>query len=153
MRPLNLILAASLLVGSAVRADDLADKLKRALDKATTKVGDLAQSAGRKGREWYGSARENLRLSRPEYTTRAEKKLGQLASDVDALKELATTMPDYFKTRVLSLQQHTAFATAELQTLKASETDAAFRSRRTVFNKTLWTLESAVEQAQEEAGL
>lgn len=154
MRTLHLILAAALLAGSTIHgADDLADKLKRALEKAKDKVGDIAQSAGRKGREWYNSARDNLRLSRTEYTTRAEKKLAELTSDVDTLKELATTMPEYFKTRVQSLQQHVAYTANEMQTLKSSESDATFRSRRTVFNKTLWTLEAAVEQAQEEAGL
>ena len=60
---------------------------------------------------------------------------------------------DYFKTRVSALEQHYAFAVKEQETLTAITDDAQFRARQKSFDKTLWTLEAAVAQAQEEAGL
>ena len=150
-----LTLLAVLLVGSFVQAEDLGDQLKRALEKAKVKVGDMAVKAEQKGREWYYAAKENLRLTRPEYTKRASKKLEQLDADVQVLHEMlnAPGQRDYFKTRVAALDQHVEYAKAEFKNLDASDSEAIFRARQSGFNKTLWTLEAAVEQAQEEAGL
>ena len=101
------------------------------------------------------AAKENLRLTRPEYIKRADKKLGQLDADVQVLHEMlnAPGQRDYFKTRVTALDQHVAYAKTEYKTLVESDSEAMFRARQAGFNKTLWTLEAAVEQAQEEAGL
>lgn len=155
MKTRLLTLLAVLAVGSVVQADDLSDQLKRALEKAKVKVGDLAVKAEQKGREWYYQAKENLRLSRPEYTKRAQKKLEQLDANVLVLHEMLNSpgQRDYFKTRVTALDQHVAYAKTEYLNLEAAETEAVFRARQSGFNKTLWTLEAAVEQAQEEAGL
>ena len=71
--------------------------------------------------------------------------------DIDVLKDQGGR--DYFKTRVSALEQHHAFAVKEQETLAAIADDAQFRARQKSFDKTLWTLEAAVEQAQEEAGL
>jgi len=146
---------AVLAVGSFAHADDLSDQLKRALEKAKVKVGDMAVKAEQKGREWYYAAKENLRLARPEYTKRAEKKVEQLDANVLVLHEMLNSpgQRDYFKTRVAALDQHVAYAKTEFDNLKSSESEAIFRARQSGFNKTLWTLEAAVEQAQEEAGL
>jgi hypothetical protein len=156
MKTRLLTLLTVLAVGSAAYAEDnLADQLKRALEKAKVKVGDMAVKAEQKGREWYHQAKENLRLSRPEYSKRAEKKLEQLEADILVLKEMlnAPGQREYFKTRVTALEQHAAFAKTEYTTLQESNSEAIFRARQSGFNKTVWTLEAAVEQAQEEAGL
>lgn len=155
MKTRLLPLLAVLAVSSVLHADDLGDQLKRALEKAKVKVGDMAVKAEQKGREWYYAAKENLRLTRPEYTKRADKKLGQLDADVQVLHEMlnAPGQRDYFKTRVTALDQHVAYAKTEYKTLVDSDSEAMFRARQAGFNKTLWTLEAAVEQAQEEAGL
>jgi hypothetical protein len=156
MKTSLLVLFAALIAGSLVHAEDkLADQLRRAFDKAKVEAKDLAEKANQKGREWYHAAKENLRLSRPEYTKRAEKELGQLEADVLVLREMANApgQRDYFKTRVAALDQHVLYAKNEMKTLQESDSDAVFRARQSVFNKTLWTLEAAVEQAQEEAGL
>lgn len=155
MKTRLLSLLAVLAVGSVVQADDLSDQLKRALEKAKVKVGDMAVKAEQKGREWYYAAKENLRLTRPEYTKRAAKMVEQLDANVMVLKETLNSpgQRDYFKTRVAALEQHVAYAKEEFKSLEAAETEAIFRARQAGFNKTVWTLEAAVEQAQEEAGL
>ncbi len=156
MKTSLLILLAALLAGSFVQAEEtLADQLRRALDKAKVDVKDFAEKANQKGREWYRQAKENLRLSRGEYTKRAEKKLAQLEADTLVLHEMANApgQRDYFKTRIAALDQHVAYAKTELKSLQESDSEPVFRARQSTFNKTLWTLEAAVEQAQEEAGL
>jgi len=150
-------LIAVLALSSSLHAEDgnLADQLRRALDKAKVKLGDVAEKAGEKGRQWYHQAKENLKLSRPEYSKRAEKKLADIDAQVAVLKEIASGagQRDYFKTRVTAIDQHMAYAKNEFITLQAADTEPMFRARQSIFNKTLWTLEAAVEQAQEEAGL
>lgn len=155
MKTRLLSLLAVFAAGSLVQADDLGDQLKRALEKAKVKVSEAAVKAEQKGREWYYAAKENLRLTRPEYTKRAVKKLEQLDANVLVLKEMlnAPGQREYFKTRVAALDQHVAYAKDEFKNLEAADTEAIFRARQSGFNKTLWTLEAAVEQAQEEAGL
>lgn len=149
-------LIAALALGTLVHAEDnLADQLKRALDKAKVKLNEAAEKAGDKGRQWYHKAKENLKLSRPEYTKRADEKLKDSEAQIAVLREMANApgQRDYFKTRVIALEQHLAFAKTEFLNLQAAENDAMFRARQTTFNKTVWTLEAAIEQAQEEAGL
>jgi hypothetical protein len=157
MKTTAITLITALLMSCLVQAEDnnLADQLRKALEKAKDKLGEAAEKAGQKGREWYHQAKDILRLSRPEYTKRAEKKIEEFDAQVAVLKELSSApgQREYFKTRVVSLQQHLAFAKSEFQTLTLSDTEAMFRARQSTFNKTLWTLEAAIEQAQEEAGL
>ena len=157
MKPCLSALLIVLAQSSFLHADDsnLADQLKRAFDKAKVKLGEAADKAGNKGHQWYHQAKENLKLSRSEYTKRAGKKLGELEDEVAVLKEMsaAPNQRDYFRTRVSALEQHAAYAKTEFKGLEAADTDAMFRARQSIFNKTVWTLEAAVEQAQEEAGL
>lgn len=135
--------------------DNLGDQLRRALEKAKGKIGEVAEKAGDKGRQWYRQAKENLKLSKPEYLKRAGAKLKDLDERVAVLHEMSSApgQREYFKTRVIALEQHVVFAKGEIQALEASETEAAFRAKQSHFNKTVWTLEAAVEQAEEEAGV
>lgn len=156
MKTWALSLIAVLVAGTCAHAEDnLADQLKRALDKAKVKLNEAADKAGEKGREWYRQAKDNLKLSRPEYLKRAEKKLSESEAQVAVLKEMSNSpgQRDYFKTRVSALEQHAAFAKSEYASLAAADSEAMFRARQSIFNKTVWTLEAAIEQAQEEAGL
>jgi vacuolar-type H+-ATPase subunit H len=149
-------LTAVLALGSILHAEDnLADQLKRALDKAKVKIGEAAEKAGDKGREWYRKAKENLKLSRPEYLKRADQKLKDSEAQIAVLREMSNApgQRDYFKTRVVALEQHLVFAKTEFLNLESAEGEAMFRARQSIFNKTVWTLEAAIEQAQEEAGL
>ncbi|MDB6139119.1 MAG: hypothetical protein JWO94_2191, partial [Verrucomicrobiaceae bacterium] len=81
--------------------------------------------------------------------------LARYTAEIAVLKEQSTGpgQRDYFKLRVQALEQHAAFATAELDRLRLSESEEVFRARQTSFDRTLWTLEAALGQAQEEAGM
>jgi hypothetical protein len=103
-----------------------------------------------KGREWYKKAKERLATSREEYVKNASEALNRWKADIDVLKE--QTGRDYFKTRIQALVEHHTFAMQELAVLNSLADEASFRARQKTFDKTLWTLEAAVEQAQEEAG-
>ncbi len=146
---------ALLSVNSLIRADDITDQIRRAVNKTRDKVEEITEKVKEDSRSWYRQTKENLRLSRSEYTERADRTLARFRAEVGVLKDLSggPGQRDYFKTRVQALEQHATFATAELETMRLSESDEVFRARQKSFDRTLWTLEAALGQAQEEAGL
>jgi hypothetical protein len=144
-------LAFSLCVHSLRAEDSLNDQLRRAAEKLKNEFSKVKEQSEVKGREWYKKAKDHLTTSREEYLKQAGTALTRWRADIDVLKDQGGR--DYFKTRVTALEQHHAFAVTELETLTAINDEAQFRARQKSFDKTLWTLEAAVEQAQEEAGL
>jgi len=134
-----------------LHAEDLGEQLRRAAEKFKQELTKVKDQAGVKGRAWYQQAKDHLSTSREEYLKKAGDALTRWKADIDVLKEQGGR--DYFKTRVLALEQHHAYAMKEMETLTALTEDAPFRARQKSFDRTLWTLEAAVEQAQEEAGL
>ena len=144
-------LALSLCVHSLRSEDSLNDQLRRAAEKLKNEFSKVKEQSAVKGREWYKKAKDHLTTSREEYLKQAGTALTRWRADIDVLKDQGGR--DYFKTRVTALEQHHAFAVKELETLTAINDEAQFRARQKSFDKTLWTLEAAVEQAQEEAGL
>jgi hypothetical protein len=135
-------------------ASDLGDRLKRAFGKAADKVSDVAEKVEIKSRSWYSQARERLRLTREDYIKRSDKQLDKMSAQIVALKEVTgQNAREYFKTRLLALQQHLSFAEEEFGALQLSPTEEQFRARQKGFDYTVNTLESAIFQAQDEAGL
>lgn len=144
-------LTLALCLHSLHAEDSLNDQLRRAAEKLKNEFSKVKEQGEVKGREWFKKAKDHLTTSREEYLTQASTALTRWKADIDVLKDQGGR--DYFKTRVSALEQHHAFAVNELQTLTAITDEAQFRARQKSFDKTLWTLEAAVEQAQEEAGL
>lgn len=144
-------LALTLCLHSLHAGDSLDEQLRRAAEKLKNEFSKVKDQSEVKGREWYKKAKEHLTTSREEYLKQSSAALTRWKADIDVLKDQGGR--DYFKTRVTALEQHYAFAVKELETLTAITDDAQFRARQKSFDKTLWTLEAAVEQAQEEAGL
>ena len=144
-------LAFSLCLHALHAEDSLNDQLRRAAEKLKNEFAKVKEQSEVKGREWYKKAKDHLTTSREEYIQQAGTALNRWKADIDVLKE--QTGREYFKTRVTALEQHHAFAVKELETLASITEEAQFRARQKSFDKTLWTLEAAVEQAQEEAGI
>lgn len=144
-------LALSLCAHSLRAEDSLNDQLRRAAEKLKNEFSKVKEQGEVKGREWFKKAKEHLTTSREEYLKQSADVLNRWKADIDVLKDQGGR--DYFKTRVTALEQHHAFAVNELEALTAMTDEAQFRARQKSFDKTLWTLEAAVEQAQEEAGL
>ncbi|MEZ5386028.1 MAG: hypothetical protein R3F13_10990 [Prosthecobacter sp.] len=138
-------------ISPAPAEDSLAEQLRKAAEKLKGEVAKVTEKTEIKGREWYKAARERLTTSREEYLQQAGAALAGWKADIDVLKEQGGR--DYFKTRVKALEEHHAYAVKELETLSSVTDEAAFRARQKSTDKTMWTLEAAVEQAQEEAGL
>lgn len=134
-----------------LHAEDLGEQLRRAAEKLKHELTKVKDQADVKGRGWYQQAKDHLSTSREEYLKKAGEALTRWKADIDVLKEQGGR--DYFKTRVLALEQHHAYAMKEMEMLTALTEEAPFRARQKSFDRTLWTLEAAVEQAQEEAGL
>ncbi|WP_395749334.1 hypothetical protein [Prosthecobacter sp.] len=143
-------LALSLCLHS-LRADDSLEQLRRAAEKLKNEFAKVKEQGEVKGREWYKKAKDRLTVSREEYLKQSGAALTRWKADIDVLKEQMGR--EYFKTRVTALEQHHAFAVKEMETLSTITDEAQFRARQKSFDKTLWTLEAAIEQAQEEAGL
>lgn len=144
-------LALSLSLHALQAEDSLNDQLRRAAEKLKNEFSKVKEQSEVKGREWYKKAKDHLTTSREEYLTQASGALTRWRADIDVLKDQGGR--EYFKTRITALEQHHAFAVKELATLSSINDEAQFRARQKSFDKTLWTLEAAVEQAQEEAGL
>ena len=144
-------LALCLCLASTQAEDSFTEQLRRAAEKLKNEVSKVKEQTEVKGREWYKKAKDHVTTSRAEYLQQAGAALTGWKADIDVLKDQGGR--DYFKTRVSALEQHHAFAVKELETLTAITDEAQFRARQKSFDKTLWTLEAAIEQAQEEAGL
>jgi len=156
MKTRTLAFLALLALSSFATAEDtIAEKVRRAVDKTKDKVVEISGKVKAESRGWFHAAKENLRLSRSEYTDSASTTLARYTAEIAVLKDLSggPGQRDYFKTRVQALEQHAAFASAEFEKLRISESEEVFRARQTSFDRTLWTLEAALGQAQEEAGL
>lgn len=150
-KPLLACLLLSLCLSSMQAEDSLNEQLRRAAEKLKNEFAKVKDQAEVKGREWFKAAKEHVTTSREEYLKKAGDALSRWKADIDVLKEQGGR--DYFKTRVQALEEHHAFAMKEMETLGGIAEEAQFRARQKSFDKTLWTLEAAVEQAQEEAGL
>lgn len=155
MKPTVLtFVVAALLLGSTLHANDFTDRLKRAVGKAADKVGDAAHKVGDKSRTWVAQAKENLGLTPEDYIRRADVQLAKMDAQIRALKDVTgATAREYFKTRVLALEQHFAFTVDEFTSLQLSTTEEQFRARQKGFDYTVRTLEDALFQARDEAGL
>lgn len=143
-------LLLSLCLATAQAEDSLNDQLRRAAEKLKNEFSKVKEQSEVKGREWYKKAKDHLTTSREEYLKKAADALTRWKADIDVLKEQGGR--DYFKMRVQALTEHYTFAVKEWETLNGLTEEAPFRARQKTFDKTLWTLESAIEQAQEEAG-
>ena len=144
-------LALSLCLHTLRAGDSLDEQLRRAAERLKNEFSKVKEQNTGKGREWYKKSQEHLTAGREDYLKQAGIALNRWKADIDVLKDEIGR--EYFKTRVTALEQHQAFAVKELETLAAITDEAQFRARQKSFDKTLWTLEAAVEQAQEEAGL
>lgn len=145
------ILFVSLCLGAVHAEDSLNDQLRRAAEKLKNEFSKVKEQTEIKGHEWFKAAKSHPTTNREEYLKKVEGALTRWKADIDVLKEQGGR--DYFKTRVQALEEHYAFALKELDTLNGITEDAPFRARQKTFDKTLWTLEAAIEQAQEEVGI
>ena len=155
MKTILLLLTMLALMPSTMRAEEsLADKLRRAAEKAAEKAAGAMDKAEHKGRQWWNDAKESVKMKRPDYEKRADEALASYAAEIKVLTESTSGVAgrDYFKTRLLALQQHLAFAQNELQTIKETPSEAEFRARQRKFDRTMWSLDEALGQALEEAG-
>ncbi|MCB1208854.1 MAG: hypothetical protein KDK97_05985 [Verrucomicrobiales bacterium] len=155
MKTILLLLTMLSLVPATLRAEEsLADKLRRAAEKAAEKAGVALDKVETKGRQWWNDAKESVKMKRPDYEKRAGDALDTYAAEIKVLKESASGVAgrDYFKTRLLALEQHLAFAQDEFETIRATPSEAEFRARQRKFDRTMWALDGALGQALEEAG-
>ena len=142
-------------INSIAEAQTFMDKVRRAFDSTKQTVGEAARGAGSASKAWLEKAKENLRLSRPEYTSRANTRLLNAASGIQRVRIGPSGVVDrkYYKTRLVALDQHLEYARAEFAFLQSSPTEQVFRERQRDFDFTLWSLEEAVSFAETEAGL
>jgi hypothetical protein len=131
-----------------------ADRVRRVFDSTKRTVGDAAEGAGAITRKWWASARENVRLSRPEYLRRADERLLAASAQLTKIKGGTSGVMGrkYFQLRLAALEEHLLHAHLELSGLQGTPTEETFRQKQTPFDFTLWSLEEALELSLAEAG-
>ena len=156
MKTIPLFFVTLLLAAASVQAQStFMDKVRRAFDNTKDSLGSAAQNAGRASKEWLNKAKENLRLSRPEYTKRAEQRVIDASVATQRIKQgkSGVMQRKYFQARLAALEQHVAYAQLELDYIKAAPTEEVFRERQRGFDFTLWSLEEAIALSEAEADL
>jgi chromosome segregation ATPase len=150
----TLIFAALLALPTLGMADDKTFT-ERASDAASS-VGhgtkEAAETVVNATRNVWNSTKAYLSPDPTEFRQGAERKINELADDIDQLKgESKGTLAsrEYFDTRVKSLRQQLMFARSELR--KMPEDKKEFPDARKRMNNTLDGLENAVGEAQKEA--
>lgn len=156
MKTIYLLLVSVVLSGfsQAQAQTSFFGRIRSAFDSTKETVGTAAQSAGRVSRAWVTKAKENFRLTRPEYTQRADKRITAAATALEAIKQGKSGVMNrrYFKTRIAALEEHLGYARLEYSYLQASPTEEVFRERQKSFDFTVWSLEEAISLSESEAG-
>jgi len=127
------------------RASDAAATVEHGTKEAAAAVVNATRNA-------WNSTKAYVTQDPTEFREGAERKLKELAEDIDQLKseskgELASR--EYFGTRMKALNEHLVFARTELRKLPGDKKE--FPDARKRMNNTLDGLESAVGEAQKEA--
>ena len=155
MKKLSLVLLFVVLGSVDAPADTtFVDRVRRVFDTTKKTVGGAAEGAGTITRKWWSSARENIRLSRPEYLRRADQRLTEANGQLAKIKAGSSAVMErkYFKLRLAALEEHLLHARLELSGLQGTPTEEAFRAKQTPFDFTVWSLEEALELSLAEAG-
>jgi hypothetical protein len=164
-RPRNVVpLLLALLVASSflhLRAADEekdkknSDKAKDVLEKLMNEAKKVADKAKDEGKDLWGKSKDLLKLSREDYTKKAEFAMKTMEAEIQALAESDAPVSgrDYFKTRIESLRQQLAYCRRDFDRLKALPDEDAFRAKQKNFDRTLGWLSEHLSTTKEEAGL
>ena len=162
-RPTALILCALLAANSVVhlRAADEdtpkknSEKAKDVLEKLIGEAKKAADKAKDEGKDLWGKGKDLLKLSREDYTKKAEFTMRTMEAEIQALGETDAPVSgrDYFKTRVESLRQQLAYCRRDFDRLKTLPDEDAFRAKQKNFDRTLGWLSEHLATTKEEAGL
>jgi uncharacterized protein YnzC (UPF0291/DUF896 family) len=132
-----------------------ADSIKELLEKVP---GELSKAAGKieeKGKGLWERSKETLKLSREEYLKKVDSSIATMEAEIEVLKESGTgvTTRDYFQTRLMSYTQQLDYCKRDLQRLKDSPSEEAFRVKQRGFDRSLGFLSDNIGIAKDEAGL
>lgn len=136
------------------REKKTSEKAREVLDKLMDEAKKATNKAKEEGRSLWTHSKDLLRLSREEYTKKAEFAMRTMDAEIRALAEADAPVSgrDYFKTRVESLRQQLEYCRRDLERLKGLDEDG-FRAKQKSFDRTLGWLGEHLANAKEEAGL
>ena len=131
------------------------DKAKDVLEKLMGEAKKAAEKAKDEGKDLWGKSKELLKLTREDYTKKAELAMKTMEAEIQALAESDAPVSgrDYFKTRLESLRQQLAYCHRDFDRLKALPDEDAFRAKQKNFDRTLGWLSEHLSITKEEAGL
>lgn len=132
-----------------------ADKAKNMLDKVIGEVSKAANKTELKGKELWERTKDNLRLSRDEYLKKAQSAIATMEAEIEVLSEsgAGVVSRDYFKMRIESFKLHLDYIKRDMERLKETTTEEAFRVKQRGFDRTLGALSDNITLAKDEAGL
>lgn len=132
-----------------------ADKAKNMLDKVIGEVSKAANKTELKSKDLWERTKDNLRLSKEEYLKKAQSAVATMEAEIEVLSEsgAGVTTRDYFKMRIESFKLQLDYCKRDMERLKETPTEEAFRVKQRGFDRTLGALSDNLTLAKDEAGL
>ena len=126
---------------------DMVDRLLGEVQKATSKVEG-------KTKELWTHGKDMLTMKKEDYLKRATSGLATMDAEVQALAESdsGVVTREYFKMRIESLKKHIDYCKRDLERLKATDSEEAFRVKQKGFDRALGFLGDSISLAKDEAG-
>lgn len=153
--PVVLLCSLALVSASFAEEKPVSERASDAVDSIKRDTKDAANKAVRAAREAWRSTKAYLSQDPSEYRTGAMKKLEGFDGEIQTLTGEAQREPMvgrfYFQTRLKALREHLDYAKAEMAKLPENKDQKDYEAARHHFDRTLQTLEDAIDQAQSEA--
>ncbi len=160
-RPVILLAFGLSLLATALHAEDKtkldSEKAKEMLDKL---VGEARKAAGKlkeddKVATLWPRSKETMALPQAEYLKRAESAMKSMDAEIVGLAEGESVVNtrDYFKAQVEALKLRLAYCRQDMERLRASGGEEAFRVKQKKFDRVMVFLADNIQLAKDESGL
>jgi len=153
--PVVFLGSLALVTASFAEEKPVSERAADAVNSIKRDTRDAADKAARAVREAWRSTKAYLSQDPGEYRTGAMKKLEGFEGELQTMTGEAQQGPMagrfYFQTRLKALREHLDYAKAEMAKLPESKDQKDYEAARHHFDRTLQTLEDAIDQAESEA--
>lgn len=131
------------------------DKAKDLLNKVIGEVSKNASKIEEKSKQLWEKSKETLKLSREDYLKRVESALVTMDAEMQVIQESESPLltRDYYKMRLDAIKLQIDYCKRNLERLKETPTEEAFRVKQKGYDRSLSSLSDIIELTKEEAGL
>lgn len=133
-------------------AESVGEKTKEVARDTKDYVVDVARHAGRATREGWSKTKAYVSDEMPIYREGADEILAGLAKEIAEVKaQTPNAEPDYFRTRLLALDEQHAYLAKHLSLLSSEQIKDRSTGPRYRFDQCVSDLEEAIDQAKDGA--